>query len=90
MKVRHKEKGYLGTASKFNILALAEIIVGLDMGDMDTMYIRDFDVLLELDKDDPEWKDMSQAFRDKDLITDNYNEWFFEPKTEEDRVRGFV
>jgi len=50
------------------------------------MYIKDLDVWLEQKQ---EWKDMKQAFRDHDLITDNYNKYFFEPRNEEERKRGF-
>ena len=48
--------------------------------------IKDFDVWLESKQ---EWKDMAQAFRDKDLIIDNYNTIFFEPKTQEDKILKF-
>lgn len=38
----------------------------------------------------PEWKDLNRAFKDRDVITDNYNKYFFEPRTPEDRIRGFT
>lgn len=87
MKVRQKETGNLGVSGNFNMQALAEIIVGFDEGDMDTMYISDFDTYLEQKE---EWKDLSQAFKDRDVITDNYNTRFFEPSREEDRKRGYT
>lgn len=52
---------------------------------MDSAYQRDFDVLLEAKR---EWKDLNQAFHDRDVIIDNYNTRFFEPQTPEDRERG--
>ena len=45
------------------------------------------DVFLEkIDK----WMDMGDAFKSHNLITDNYNNYFFEPKNEDDKVRGFT
>lgn len=85
MKVRHKEKGYLGYASEFNPHGLGEIIVGFDEGDMDSMFIKDFDVQLP----DGSWKDMSDAFRDHDIIPDKYNLHFSVPATEAERTQGW-
>jgi len=36
------------------------------------------------------WKDLRAAFKDKDLIVDNFNTHFFEPVSEEDRERGWA
>jgi hypothetical protein len=67
---------------RFNISTLGEVILP------DTSeFVSELDVWLEQKK---EWKDMHQAFMDKDLITDNYNTRFFEPPTQEDRERGFT
>lgn len=92
MKVRHKKSGCLGHSNKFNIHSLNEIIVGFDddengepMG-ADSDFIRNYEVFLEKTQ---QWKCMSQAFKDHDLITDNYNERFFEPKNDEERERGY-
>lgn len=92
MKVRHKEKRYTGQAHQFNTHGLGEMIVGFDNvdgepGGMDSCFIREYDVFLETTG---QWKDMNQAFKDHDLINDNYNTRFFEPKTREDRERGFT
>lgn len=84
-RVRAKKTGALGSSSTFNVSALNEIIVGFETGDMDSDYITNYDVFVN-----GEWKDMKQAFKDHDLITDNYNTGFFEPRTEEDRVRGYA
>jgi len=35
------------------------------------------------------WMSMSEAFKNNDLITDNYNTKFFEPKNDEERKRGY-
>lgn len=88
MKVRFKDNPIQSWYSeRFNIHALSEIIVfNKDLG-ADSAFIKDFDVCLEQKK---EWKDMGQAFRDKDLIIDNYNTFFFEPKTEANRIRGYA
>jgi len=93
MKVRNKEKGYTGVSGSFNTHALSEIIVGFDDGPngepngADSCFISEYDVFLE---ETQKWKDMRQAFKDHDLINDNYNTVFFEPKTKEDRERGFT
>ncbi len=57
-----------------------------DKGDADSMFIRELDVWIE----PTGWKDMSAAFLDHDIITDNYNTQFFEPKNAEDRKRGYT
>jgi hypothetical protein len=67
---------------EFNMHALNEI----DMKD-DSAFVKDLDVFIEATG---QWKDMGEAFRDKDIITDNYNSHFFEPKTQEDRERGYT
>ena len=87
MKVRGKASGIIWFSNRFNIHGLSEIIIGHPDYGSDSAFIKDFDVFLESKQ---EWKDMSQAFKDHDLIVDNYNTSFFEPKTEEDRMRGFT
>ena len=85
MKIRHKENGWLGTASQFNMHGIGEMIVYLE-DDCDSDFIRDYDVFLEATQ---QWKDMRQAFKDHDLINDNYNTCFFEPANAEERERGY-
>jgi len=93
MRVKHKEKGYLGYSGDFNICSIDEIIVGFDdnpdgtHNGADSCFMTDYYVFLEATQT---WKDMPQAFRDKDIITDEYNTYFFEPKTKEDRERGYT
>lgn len=86
MKVKHKKTGVLGSSRKFNIHGMSEIIVGFDDEDMDSDFISEYDVYLESKK---EWKPMSEAFRDKDIITNNYNTEFREPQNEAERQRGW-
>lgn len=66
--------------NSLNIHGLSEV----NMGD-DLAFIKDLEVQLS----SGEWKCMSQAFRDRDIITDNYNQWFREPKNQEEKERGF-
>lgn len=87
MKVRNKEHTWTGWSSKFNTHALAEIIVGFDGdGGMDSMFISEVEIFLESKQI---WKDMNQAFKDNDLIIDNYNTCFREPKNQEEIDRGY-
>lgn len=87
MKVRLiNNRRVTGHSGDFNIHAMAEVIVGFDGGDCDTMYIHDLEVFVtKLNA----WKPLSNAFKDKDVIPDNYNRYFAEPGTEEDRKRGY-
>lgn len=61
--------------------ALSEVNIGCD-----SVYIKDLEIFIEKLG---VWKSLSQAFKDRDVITDNYNTTFSEPKTEEDRARGY-
>ena len=86
MIIRNKEAKELLQTGKFNIHSLDEILVyGPDWMDSDYMEIYDVHI-----KKSEQWKDLRQAFMDKDIITDNYNTCFFEPANEEDRERGFT
>lgn len=80
MRVRYKETGTEAESSKFNVHALAEVLTGDD-----SAFIRELDVFVG-----GKWKDMGQAFKDKDIIPDNYNEFFGEPRNDTDRVRGYM
>jgi len=79
MRLRYKSTGTECSGYRFNMLALAEV----DVGD-DSASISDLDVFVN-----GAWKDMRQAFVDRDIITDNHNSRFGEPKNEEDRKRGY-
>ena len=94
MNVRQKNRLELEFyAGKFNTHALGEVIGCSEEFAVDLFFIKDLDVFIEVSGDHGVqigWKDMRKAFRDKDLIMDNYNTYFFEPKNEEDRERGFT
>lgn len=82
MKVKYKKSGIITEASRFNTSALSEVLTGDD-----SVFIRDLDVYLDSKE---KWVDMREAFLHKNLISDNYNTRFFEPKNEEDRERGYI
>lgn len=85
-QIRRKKTGEIGTSREFNTYAMSEILVYFDTW-MDTDFISEYDVFLE---QSTKWKDLSQAMRDKDIITNNHNTRFFEPPSTEDRKRGFT
>lgn len=86
MKLRQKSDGTICSSSNFNVNAMSEILVYWKE-EMDTCFIKDFDVFIEANK---KWMDLSEAFKQHDVIIDNYNTCFFEPQTIEDRKRGFA
>jgi len=79
MRLRYKRTGTECGGYRFNPCALAEVDVGDDSASINVL-----DVFVN-----GAWKDMQQAFADRDIIPDNYNHWFGEPKNEEDRKRGY-
>ena len=79
MRIRYKKTGTEADSSRFNVHAIAEVLTGDD-----SAYISDLDIWI-----DGEWKDMGQAFKDRDIIPDNYNTFFGPPRTDEDRERGY-
>lgn len=80
MRLRYKKTKTETFGYRFNILALCEILTGDD-----SALCSELDVWVN-----GEWKDLHQAFKDKDIITDNYNTMIMYPPTEEDRERGFT
>lgn len=89
MKVRHKTTAGEAVAIEFNTHGIGEMIVGFDDGGMSSVFIRDYEVFIETGPNAGKWRDMGDAFRDHDLITDNLNRRFFEPESNEDRERGW-
>lgn len=83
-QVRFKKTGTVGESSQFNTSTVGEVIV-TTTEDYDTVFISDLDVWVN-----GQWKDMAQAFRDKDIIPDNYNQWFAAPHNDEERERGYI
>lgn len=87
MKVRDKKHTWTGVAIDFNTHALSEVIVGFDgEGGMDSMFTSELEVFVPALN---QWKDMDQAFKDKDIIPDNLNTSFGEPKNDEERKQGY-
>lgn len=91
MQVRMKDNPELEFYSaEFNVYAIGEVLGCHKSFGVDLFFIKDLDVFIEKNINFFAWKDMRQAFRDHDLITDNFNRYFFEPIKEEDRKRGFT
>jgi hypothetical protein len=87
MKVRLKDKPEeTGYSDSFNMHALYEVVVNYDNGGADSVYISDLEVFLS----DGNWHDLEEAFLNHFLIMDNLNSIFFEPKYEEDQLRGYT
>jgi hypothetical protein len=81
MKLRYKKSGLETSSGRFNMHGMGEVLTPDD-----SAIISELDAWIR----GSEWKDMRQAFADKDIITDNHNIRFFEPTTEEDRRRGYT
>jgi len=73
-----------------------------NLGGADSVYISELEVFITKNLQFllnrgviPEWTPfghwilMSEAFKNNDLITDNYNVEFFEPENDEERKRGY-
>lgn len=80
MKVRGKDNKWTGSLMRMNQHGIGEIVVGFDdnpdgsHNGMDDMFISECEVQLP----DGSWKDLSQAFQDRDLLTDDHDiEVFF-------------
>lgn len=86
MRVRHKKTGAIGHSNNFNLHAIWEIIVYFDESDCSSAFVSECDVYL---KSKNEWKSMDEAFREKDIITNNYNSYFREPRNKDERLRGW-
>ena len=82
MKIRFKKSGIIGYSNYFNINSINEVLTGDD-----SVFIHDLDVYL---RNKEKWMDMAEAFKSHDLVCDNYFTMFFEPDSEEDRVRGYT
>lgn len=87
MKVRYKDNhDIVGYTNQFNLGGIGEVIVTFEDGDASSEYVSDLEIWLEHHQ---QWYPMSRAFQDKLLISDNYGRSFAEPKTGEERVRGW-
>ena len=86
MRIRLKNNPKIkGFSSGFNEHALNEVIVCLDVYDCDSFYLSEIEILIY-----GLWIDFNVAFRNKDIITDNYNTRFFKPMNWNDKKRGFT
>ena len=77
MKLRHKTTKLECTSQGFNIHSINEIIIGSNNGELDSDYIRNFEVWLEKQN---KWIDLNQAFRDGFIEVDEYHSNFWEKK----------
>jgi hypothetical protein len=76
-----KNPGEEFSASQLNVHALAEVLTGDDSAP-----VGELECWLEAGG---EWKCLSLAFRAGDVITDNYNTEFREPRDAAERERGW-
>lgn len=74
-----------GYSSRFNTHGLGEVIVNFDDGDSDSMPISSLEVQLG----DGRWFHMSNAFVEREIISDNFNVCFAEPRNDVERQRGW-
>jgi hypothetical protein len=79
MKCRYKDTKTEFSSYTFNVHALSEILTGDD-----TVSTANVDVFIN-----GKWKDMHQAFEDKDIVPDNYNRFFGPPENEIAKARGY-
>jgi len=79
MKLRYKGSTETFSSSRFNTFALSEVLTGDD-----SAYIRDLDVFVN-----GQWKCLSQAFKDGDVVPNNYNDSFAEPRSDRERDQGY-
>lgn len=85
MKLRHKTNGDLCESHAFNVHALSEILVTFPDGSRDSDYISNYEVFLP----DGTCKELAQAFRDRDVVPNNYNSVFGLPIDDAARQRGY-
>ena len=85
MKARMRDTGEEGTTGSFNTAACSPVEVMFAGKDWyDTVFARDVDVWVN-----DQWKPLLDAFKDRDVIPDNYNQRFAVPQSEEARKRGW-
>lgn len=82
MWIRYKETNEQRWSNCFNTSAFSEVLT-ID----DTIDIKSVDVFIEAKQ---MWMSLSEAFDKHDVIVDDYNECFFEPSTNADRIRGYI
>lgn len=88
MKIRKIDNHSItGNSSTFNTAGHDEVIVFYDdeNGGCDSEYIREWEVYLS----DGKWHNLSKAFSEKLVISDNYDQHFREPENDEEKERGW-
>ena len=75
---------HIGSSSQFNVAGIDEVIVNFPEGDADSFSIGDLEVEIE-----GHWVSMREAFQEHALVTDNFNCFFFEPRTDFGREHGW-
>lgn len=68
----------------FNMSSMDEVTVYFDSDYCDSESISDIEIMI-----DDEWKSVTDAIKDKDIIPDNYNTYLDIPKSEQEREQGF-
>lgn len=88
MRIRHMKTGEIGSSHEFNVHALCEIIVYFNDW-MDTDFPWNYKFYIEMLD---EWYTWDEARKNGYIITDNYNERFYESLKfpEAVRERGYV
>ena len=85
VRYRNKDGNYsYGNSSRMNTAAMAEAVVYFDTN-CDSIFFSDLEVKLP----DGSWKDMNQAFTDKDIVPNNLNTAFDYPHSEQEYAQGF-
>lgn len=88
MKVRYADKPDItGDSDQLNLGGIGEVLVWFGDGSADSEYMSALEVWLTQSE---QWLPLNEAFRRHDLVTDNRDSHFFEPRTEADRDRGYA
>ena len=89
MQLRHLTTRATCSSSSFNTHSLNEIVVYFDEGDADSDYITNYEVLLTTGPRAGQWVLLSDAFKQRDVIPNNHNTCFAEPRSDADRELGY-
>lgn len=83
--VRYKNRhDIVGDTDRFNTAGIGEVIVWFPDGEATSEEISELEVLFQTG-----WISMSEAFRSKQLIPDNYHRYFREPTNVEEQTKGW-
>ena len=81
MRLRYKDSKIETFGNAFNLHSLDEILTHDD-----SVPASNLDVFIPLKN---EWKDLRQAFRDKDVLPNDANTWFAAAVKRTDKSRGY-